>query len=577
MAQTEDQSDITALWDAALNGYTEASKIDIRSILTSKKSVTLILMQQQHELENFKQFRHNKGKVDRLRSLVSFSADHIQCVTTQIASAASIAFPPCAAILTAFTYVLTASKHVSDDYDTIEGFFDMMQSFLRRLSLLEGKIPPRKQFQQDLIMVFSSMLALSGLAYSYSLKGRFRQWASALVDGRDPKLTSAYDGLHENLKRLESATMLQTLRTTIDIHDEAKAIKESMRVFQVSLDRNMALTEQALVTAMDASSGIAESVHFSREILRIVSKKDGWETTGQHRTHNQLKLRSSRPANLDRLRWLLQTAVVEAAMCNRLRELERETLAGVFDWVEREREMVDIVSCVESLCCVSGSSGMGKSTMAFKIFKHLRKTFASNDAVHVACFFFDSEDPEMRSAKDMLKWCAVQVAGGDARYCESVLRDLRDGEPQPANKADDIGDAWHRLIESKHAANSGRRLIIVIDAINEAAHGHLRTLLNILKRIKEKKAPEIQIIITCNPSFMDMLTPVAAKCIELAKEKIVSDMRHFASSRVKSLPRLQKLGPAFRRLLVRKVTDRADCKTPRLSQMPLSHRYRNVG
>lgn len=244
MGQTEARSDIGALWDEALNTYAETSNVPIRSIVASHKNVVAILIQQQHELDTFKQFRHNKGKLDKLQTLFASNADYVQAAAKQIAGAASTAFPPSSVILTAFTYVLTASKHVSDDYNIIESFFDVMHCFLRRLSLLEGRIPPRKEFHQDMMAVFSSILSLSGLDYSYCNKGRFRHWASALVDGKDPKLKQAYEGLNENLKRLESATMIQTLRTVIDIHDEAKAMKDNLKTIQVSIEQNTALTER---------------------------------------------------------------------------------------------------------------------------------------------------------------------------------------------------------------------------------------------------------------------------------------------------------------------------------------------
>jgi hypothetical protein len=563
MAGTKDQSDVAALWEEALNAYTETSKINIRSIVSSKTNVADILMQQQNELDTFTQFRHNRGKLDKLRSLIVANSDYIQSAANQVASAASTAFPPSAAILTAFTYVLTASKHVSDDYNVIESFFDVMQCFLRRLSLLEGKIPSRKEFHEDLIKVFSSILAISGLAYSYCLKGRFRLWARALVDGKDPKLTAAYDGLNENLKRLESATMIQTLRTAIDIRDDTENMKQSIMAIQVSLDRNTAVTEQTLAAATGASSGVTELIHLSyesahihQEILRNFRKQANNATGQQH----QLKSGASRPANFARLRQLLDMAAVEAAMHNRLQELKRDTLTCVFDWSQTDPALVDIIDCVENVCWVSGASGMGKSTMAFKVFQHLRDMFAHDQEICVACFFFDSETPEMCSVKNMLKLCAVQLAERDARYCESLLRDLRDEAPKSTDVAEDIEREWRRMIKSKHTVESNRRLILVLDGIDEVDDGHLGKLLDIIGRTKDLRNHEIQFIVTCDPEHKDALVPVTAKIIDLNKDRVAGDMRQFAKSQVKTLTRLGKLRPGFRRLLVRKIMASADCK-----------------
>lgn len=80
-------------------------------------------------------------------------------------------------------------------------------------------------------------------------------------------------------------------------------------------------------------------------------------------------------------------------MYGRLQELERETLAHVFDWIQREPAFLGIIGHSNNLCWVSGGSGMGKSTMAFKMFRHLKETFAHDNAVHVACFFCELSSP----------------------------------------------------------------------------------------------------------------------------------------------------------------------------------------
>ena len=66
----------------------------------SRMNMGLILAEQDRQVLLFSQFRHNKGKVDKLRSLVSSNAKIIQSVAGHVANAASSAFPPSAVILT---------------------------------------------------------------------------------------------------------------------------------------------------------------------------------------------------------------------------------------------------------------------------------------------------------------------------------------------------------------------------------------------------------------------------------------------------------------------------------------------
>jgi hypothetical protein len=547
-APSERPSDVAALWEEALDAFFEISKVDIRSELSSQRSVATIMRDQEHQLDIFKDFRHNKGEVDKIRSIISDNASYIQSAANQIASAVSTAFPPSAAILTAFTCVMEASRQVSDSYNVIESFFDDMRSFFRRLSLLEGKIPSRKEFQHDLIKVFSSILAITAYAHYYCRQGRFRAWARALVNGKDPNLQETYDSLHENLKNLEKATMFQTLRTSIDMYDEAKATSENVKSMQESLDKNTLALVKHTYNLSVLIRRSQENEYSVQESLRT-SRAQTKDSQLQH----QLKSSKSRPANFARLKQLLLTAAEAGMQRRRQAELERATIRHVFEWIENDSAFLDIVNKRKRFLWVSGASGMGKSTMAFKMFCHLKGTFAGDPSVSVACFFFDQEYPEMRSLQNMLRWCSIQAAERDARYCEAALRDLS----AVGDSATGVDKDWHNLIESKYWNDSQRRLIFVLDGIDEIEDQDLAKLAEIFIRVQGQNL-EIQIIVTSDPSREEYLSQIFSKPIELVKQRIAGDMRRFASSQTKNLPRLQKLSPSFRKSIAKKVSAKAD-------------------
>lgn len=70
---------------------------------------------------------------------------------------------------------IQASKNVSDDYDQVAAFFDIMGSLLERLSLLETKLPSAKNYKTILMRVFSSLMGLCGTATKYVNDGRFSE------------------------------------------------------------------------------------------------------------------------------------------------------------------------------------------------------------------------------------------------------------------------------------------------------------------------------------------------------------------------------------------------------------------
>jgi hypothetical protein len=68
---------------------------------------------------------------------------------------------------------IQASKNVSDDYDQVAAFFDVMGSLMERLSLLETKLPSAKNYRTILMRVFTSLMGLCGTATYYVAEGRF--------------------------------------------------------------------------------------------------------------------------------------------------------------------------------------------------------------------------------------------------------------------------------------------------------------------------------------------------------------------------------------------------------------------
>jgi hypothetical protein len=130
------------------------------------------------------------------------------------------------------------------------------------------------------------------------------------------------------------------------------------------------------------------------------------------------------------------------------------------------------------------------------------------------------------------------------------------------------------MMESKHPIESNRRLILILDEVGEADDSELKKLLDIIGRTNDKRSHKVQFIVTCDLEHKDELAPFMKKGIVLNKDRIAGDMRHFAKAQVKSLTRLVKLRPGFRRLLVRKIIASADCENL-YSQKPF-HGYKPV-
>jgi hypothetical protein len=100
MIDDEEASDIGALWEQALNQYFLDTKDVLKDyyVDTGKNTKSLpqrtckvssIINDQEQQLKDFHTYRHNKGVVDKLRSLVRRNSDIIQNVAQLVSEAAS--------------------------------------------------------------------------------------------------------------------------------------------------------------------------------------------------------------------------------------------------------------------------------------------------------------------------------------------------------------------------------------------------------------------------------------------------------------------------------------------------------
>jgi hypothetical protein len=99
-----DRRDMGDLWVAALSRYKGIMGFELEQ---KYKSVQDMIDAGTKEMENFHKWRHNRGKVDRLRTLFTENLDFLEQGSQQLLTAATASFPPAAAIGTALTYLLS--------------------------------------------------------------------------------------------------------------------------------------------------------------------------------------------------------------------------------------------------------------------------------------------------------------------------------------------------------------------------------------------------------------------------------------------------------------------------------------
>jgi hypothetical protein len=68
---------------------------------------------------------------------------------------------------------IQACKQVSADYDVVIAFFEDMNSFLQRITIIETRMPKYPAYRNSLMDVFTSLLKMCGFATRYVELGRF--------------------------------------------------------------------------------------------------------------------------------------------------------------------------------------------------------------------------------------------------------------------------------------------------------------------------------------------------------------------------------------------------------------------
>ncbi|KAG9203377.1 hypothetical protein G6514_003031 [Epicoccum nigrum] len=291
-------------------------------------------------------------------------------------------------------------------------------------------------------------------------------------------------------------------------------VEENSYVTQQTLESS----EQTRVIVSRNETVLQELHHMSRdsaraniEFLRIL---DQMKLKDEKSKEQNMTSGASNSENFNRLRLTFLENDAEGRRREKLKTIKSSYLEGAFDWYQAEPAFQSILNKNESLLWIRGAAGMGKINFV--------------------------------------------AAEKDASYCQETDGALRRRGKFVFRETE---ATWIDLIESRYTAKSDRRVIIILDGIdaieNEQASSDFATLIDLLGRVNRNEYA-VQVIFTCDREKENHLSGLGAKAIHLSRERIISDMSLFASSKIKCLTRLRKLRKPIRRNIVQRVVQKAD-------------------
>ncbi|KAM0199639.1 hypothetical protein ACHAQI_012013 [Fusarium lateritium] len=536
-----DDRDVADLWNEALKIYQSIVGFDLARKFDNAQSMLDFGTDQ---MNNFHKFRHDKGKVDRLRTLFSANLDLIEKGSNQIIAAAAPAFPPAAAIGTALTYMLQACRSVSADYDIIIVFFEDMNSFLTRITILETRLPQHKAYQNCLMEVFTSFLTLCGFAHKYIELGRFKKWISNLFKGDDGELGGARASLNKRVEHLQQATEFAILGNTEETLAMASQLDENQKSHTEMLER----VGHTIDTIHENTESIRGDIAKLLTLFDTQKKERSTEKPQANRPPSANSVRNSMPEVFDDK--------------HEYQTLKETLLPDSCGWVFSEPEWEEWLKMPDGnrpILAITADPGTGKSHIAAAIYDKLSQKAKAEDTEHVCVshFYFREQVEAFAYFSSGVITIINQVAETNFAACErfntQIGRDDIDINPT------DWRDLVTHLLGSVFSHQSKFHLFLVFDGLDEILDWH--AFKEFVSKFLTEKKLKISLVVTSRPDRVDDLPrDTNLVRIQATRKKQSQDLRSLIWDNINSLDHLKR----FSRYVKQRVADKIEVASPNM-------------
>ncbi|GJC84386.1 hypothetical protein ColLi_07224 [Colletotrichum liriopes] len=548
-AWENDGRDVADLWKEALKAYKGIVGFDLERKFDN---VEAMIAQGTKEMENFHKFRHNEKKVDKLRSLFAANLDFIEQGAQQLISAAAPAFPPAAAIGTAVTFMLGACRKLSADYDVVVVFFQDMNSFLQRITILERRLPKHKGYQNSLMEVFTSFLVMCGFAHKYIELGRFKKWITNLLQGEDSDLGGARNDMDLKIRNLQEATEFAILGNTEELKNMGRELVDNQKSHTAMLEEQM----QVMSSIRDTTEIIRSDV---AKLLKVIEDQKREHKKDRNNDQQGKTSEQSKPPSAKRIRNLLLEVEGEDHEYRILKEtMVKDTCTWVFlqpQWEEWLRKNNDN----RSILAITGPPGSGKSHIGLAVYERLMQE-AKSDTSSQTCaahFYFREQSRSLHSFVSAITTVINQVVEQSAPLCELINAEIIKDD---FNVNIWVSDSLVRnILTLAFGKTSKYQLFLMFDGIDEL--DDLSDFLSFLEVVRENNL-RIKVAFTSRPEILITIQELSKVLdIDVTKEKQREDMRAVIWNCLNHLPAVQKFDRYVQQRVADKVEEAASSKS----------------
>jgi tetratricopeptide (TPR) repeat protein len=451
-----------------------------------------------------------------------------------------------------------ACKQVSADYDVVTAFFEDMNAFLQRITILESRLPNYPAYRNCLMDVFTSVLEMCGFATKYIQLKRFKKWILNMLRGEDSELAGARKGMDTKMSRLQSATEYAILGNTEKLQTMSAELKENEEMQTRMLEEQ----SKMLTTVIESQENVRNDLKDIRKLLSVFQEQRKEESHG-----GKQKGAMGKPPTSNRVRSFFWDLIDPAHEHHNLKEsLIPEMSTWVFEeeewdaWVAQDKEKE-----TSKLLYIAGAPGTGKSHIAVNAHDRLVQ-LAEKDPDRNTCvvhFYFRETRNETRCFCNAINWLVIQMAERSSYLCEKINAEM--SREDDDIEIDDWKDIWKKVIAPLFESSSSSRLQIVFDGLDELAPDGVQRPagLEFLKTVAES---DLNISVLCTTrstsstsTFPTQLDDIGSKSIMVTKEKQLPDYKTLIWHHLNNDTELKKLSQYMRQRVSSTLEEKADC------------------
>lgn len=531
------RTDIADLWITAVDKYNQSIDDDTKDkgefrIQRDIWTIATMEAKMEKELAQFNSRRNPNTSLARIRSVLTQVVAAAQEAIGPVVSLVACAYPPASAISQALFFVFQVCKRVSGRYDEIATFYQTIQFFFERLSLLHRRMPQENAFGEPITRVFIAILEMLHNAKKYALRGRAVVFIREVIS-KDDGLANAYANFTRRMNDLESSVIVATLGTVTEASRDLKQVREMIRGL------NLIMT-----THRPDRIQVGESRPGSQS-----EPGDGGMWAMQRRGMIDM---GSRNFNVFEYVLTRLSTGAEVPLRQWLNEMDRCFVQGTCGWIEETevfKKVLDQKST--SPIVIKGEPGTGKTMLAFYIFCSLKHHFPSNSQTSAAYFSFSIESGKLWSVRDMVCACAMQVAEENESYRKDLVKIISKKPDYQWPKGLNADDCWNSLFMSAFSGQDPRgRLVLVLDGFDQMEEDEVNELQKLLQTVKDKDTFQFILVSRDGLDTQGWGNIGGKSIIDLNKENLDQDIRIFTEARMKTLKKLDRCSEKSRKSIV---------------------------